>query len=37
MQLSDTHFTTCWMNVKKQLEEERDNGRAEAAVSEERG
>lgn len=37
MQLSDTHFTTCWMNVKKQLEEERDNGRAESAVSEERG
>lgn len=36
MQLSETHYATCWVNVKKQLEEQSESG-TEAAGTEERG
>lgn len=36
MQLSETHYATCWVNVKKQLEEQAESG-TEAAGTEERG
>lgn len=36
MQLSETHYATCWVNVKKQLEEQSESG-TEPAGTEERG
>ena len=36
MQLSETHYATCWVNVKNQLEEQAESG-TEAAGTEERG